>query len=213
MSNNPEEIRRDIERTRADLSYNVNAFADEANPAHMARRKVESVKSTWKAKIFGDPDDPWDEGMVGDVKERTQGVVGDVQDRAQDIAGGAVDVVQEAPVRVRHSAQGNPLAAGLVAFGLGALVGGLLPSTRAEQDAARRVQDKAQPVVEEAKARAQEAMENVKPIAQEAVQNVKDVAAGATEHVKSEASDAKDTVTEQAKSSVQEVRDDDRNPL
>ena len=33
MSNNPDQIREQIERTRADLSSNVNTLADTVNPA------------------------------------------------------------------------------------------------------------------------------------------------------------------------------------
>ena len=44
MTSNPDDIRRDIERTRADLSHNVNALADQANPAASGtpRRSVTS---------------------------------------------------------------------------------------------------------------------------------------------------------------------------
>ena len=43
-STEPEQIRADIERTRAALSENVNALADEANPKNIAKRQVNKVK-------------------------------------------------------------------------------------------------------------------------------------------------------------------------
>lgn len=212
MTNNPEEIRRDIERTRAELSGNVNALADGANPANVARRQVDKVKdgaNDLKARIFGDPDQPWDDGAVGDVQHR----VGDIQDRAAGAVEDAKLAVQDAPRQIRRQAQGNPLAAGLVAFGLGALVGGLLPSTRAEQDLAMSAKDKAEPLVEEAKFMAQEAAENLKPAAQEAADQVKGAATTAGEQVKSEAQFAADDVKGQAQAATDEVKGDDRNPL
>ena len=78
MTSNPDDIRRDIERTRADLSHNVNALADQANPANIARRQVDRVTGgarDLKTRIFGDPHDPWDDGAVGDVQHRAAGGV------------------------------------------------------------------------------------------------------------------------------------------
>ena len=205
MSNSPEEIRRDIERTRAELSADVNTLAEETNPATMARRKVEGVKSDVRGlrnRVFGDPDDPWDDGAVGDVGNRAQSAV--------DSAAGTV---QDVPRRVGRSTRGNPLAAGLVAFGLGALVGGLLPSTHAERDVALKAKEQAQPLLDEASSMAQEALDHVKPVAQEAVENVKEAATTAGQNVREEAAVSKDSVTEQVRSATDEVRTDDRNPL
>ena len=205
MTNNPEEIRRDIERTRAELSQDVNTLAEEANPATMARRKVEGVKSGARGlrnRVFGDPEDPWDEGAVGDVGHRAQSAV-------EDAAG----AVQDVPRRVGRSTQGNPLAAGLVAFGLGALVGGLLPSTRTERDMAVKAKEQAQPLLDEAAGMAQEAVDHVRPRAEEALENVKDAATSAGQHVRDEAMVGKDAVADQARVSAEEVRQDDRNPL
>ena len=204
-SNNPEEIRRDIERTRAELSGNVNALADGANPANVARRQIDKVKegaSGIRASIFGDPDDPWDQGSVGHAQDRAAVAVDDAR-----------AVVADAPRQLRRRAQGNPLAAGLVAFGVGALVAGLIPSSRAEQDLARAAKDQAEPLVEEARAMAHEAAENLKPAAQSAAEEVKGVAATAGENIKGEAQGAVDDVKGQARSSAEQVRQDDRNPL
>lgn len=205
MTNNPDEIRRDIERTRADLSHNVNALADQANPANVARRQVDKVAGgarDLKARIFGDPHDPWDDGAVGDA-----------QHRAADAVEGAKEAVQGAPSQVRRQAQGNPLAAGLVAFGLGALVGGLIPSTRAEQDLASRAKVEAEPLVEEAKAMAQEAAEHLKPAAQQATDTLKDAATAAGEHVRDGAQDAADDVRFRAEVAAEDARADPRNPF
>lgn len=204
-SPHPDEIRADIERTREDLSYNVNALAENANPANVARRQVDKVKDgarELKTRVFGDPDDPWDDGAVGGVSARASGVAEE-----------ASDAVRRAPVRVRRSTQGNPLAAGLIAFGVGALLGGMLPASAKEAELAASAKEKAQPVLEEAKAMAQEAAEHLRPVAEEAVAGVKDAAGFAAESVKEEARVAKDTVADQARTSADDVRRDDRNPL
>ena len=186
--NDPDAIREDIERTRAELSNNVNALADNANPANVARRQVDKVRegaSDLKARVFGDPEDPWDEGAVGSARGRVTDAVGDAR-------GQVSHAVQTAPATVRRTTRGNPLAAGLIAFGLGALVGGLVPGSDAEKQAARSVKDKAQPLVDEARNVAREVADNLQPLAQDAVAQVKDAAASATENVKADARVARD---------------------
>ena len=186
--NDPDAIREDIERTRSRLSDNVNALADNANPATVARRQVDKVKegaSDLKARVFGDPEDPWDDGAVGGARGRVTDAVGEAR-------GPVSHAVQTAPATVRRNTRGNPLAAGLIAFGLGALVGGLLPGSDAERQAARTVKDRAQPLVDEAKNVAKEVADTLQPMAQDAVAQVKDAAASATENVKADAQVARD---------------------
>ena len=79
---------------------------------------------------MGAPDDPDDSGTLGEragaVKDRASGALGSVQDRAS----GAVDTVTDAPRQVQRKTRGNPLAAGLIAFGIGYLISGAIPATR-----------------------------------------------------------------------------------
>ena len=80
VSNDPDEIRADIERTRAELSDNVDALTETANPKNIARRQASRVKEAAvgvKEHIMGSPDDPYDSGRVGDAKYA-------VQDKAAD---------------------------------------------------------------------------------------------------------------------------------
>ena len=43
-SNDPDQIRADIERTRAELSHNVDTLGDTVNPRNIASRQVDKVK-------------------------------------------------------------------------------------------------------------------------------------------------------------------------
>ena len=75
VSNDPDEIRADIERTRAELSDNVDALADTANPKNIAKRQASRVKQAAvgvKEHIMGS-DDPYDSGRVGEAKYAVQG--------------------------------------------------------------------------------------------------------------------------------------------
>lgn len=203
----PDEIRRDIDRTRANLSYDVNALADEADPRNIARRQVNKVRSSagsLKDRIFGSDDDSTygaynDYGAYGPSQSSGAGIVQQAREGASDMAGNVRDAAADAPRQLRRKTQGAPLALGLVAFGLGGVVAALMPASDTERRAASAVKEQAAPLVEEAKAVAQEAVENVRPAAEEAVASVQDTAKSGVE-----------TVREDARSSAETVRQDDR---
>ena len=203
----PEEIRRDIERTRAELSDNVSALGDSTSPSNIARGQVDKVKdsaTSLKEKVFGSPEDPYDDGMVGDARSR----LGDSTDNAAGLVSGARDAVSDAPQQVKSGTRGNPMAAGLIAMGIGALIGGLIPASRKESEAAHQLKEAAQPLVDQAKQVFNEAKDNLQPVVQEAVGAVQDVAQDAGEKVKRDASEAKDQVTDKAKASADNVKGD-----
>jgi hypothetical protein len=185
-SNDPDEIRAEIERTRAGLSEDVNALADSVNPAHVAGRQVDKVKGA----VFG-------------VKDK---VMGGMDSSGSDSKlGSAQSAVTGAPAQLGAQARGNPLAAGLIAFGVGALVSSLLPASVAEQQAATKVKQAATPVLSDAakevsgnlKEPAQQAVEAVKGSATDAAGTVKDEGTSAAADVKGQAQDAKQTVQQQ----------------
>ena len=208
---NADEIRSDIERTRAELSDNVNALSASANPGNIARGQVDKVKdqaTQLKERIFGAPEDPWDDGAVGDARHAVGGAVGDAKDAVGGVVADAKQAVNDAPRQLERQTRGNPLAAGLIALGVGALIGGLLPASRAEKDAARKIEDRAQPLVDEAKAMAAEARDHLQPAATEAMEQVKQVAGQAADQVKVDAVDAKDQVAGQAQMATEHVKSD-----
>ena len=204
---NPEEIRRDIERTRAELSENVNALGDSTNPGNIARGQVDKVKegaAGLKERVFGAPDDPYDDGMSGDARSAVE----DARGAAAGAVSDARDAVSDAPQKLKSGTRGNPLAAGLIALGVGALIGGLIPSTRREHEVANQLKDAAQPLADEVKQMAMEAKDNLQPLAQDAAESVKDVAQDAGEQVKQDAVQAKDEVADKAQSSTDKVKSD-----
>lgn len=195
----PEEIRREIERTRGNLSRDVNALGEAVQPGNVARRQAQKVggaaanlKDSIREKVMGS-DDPYDSSPgVGD---RVGAAASDLGDRAQDIQHTAV-----------RKAQGNPLAAGLIALGVGWLVGSLLPASQREQALARTAMDnadKAQPLVDEAKTVAQDAAEHLQAPAQQAVASIKETAQEAVGTVRSEG----EGQAQQVKDSAQESKD------
>jgi len=92
---------------------------------------------------------------------------------------------------VRQQTQGNPLGAGLVAFGVGLVIASLLPATEPEKQVAQRAEETARgPVQEKAMEVAQPVLESAK----ESAQQVKQTAAAAVSDTVDEARSAAEDV-------------------
>jgi Protein of unknown function (DUF3618) len=219
-SSDPEQIRRDIERTQAALSQDVDALAEKVTPGKIVERRVDRARDAatrLKEKVMGS--DPYGNqhgagGYVGDVRsaastatDRVSGTASSaassVQDAAssaagtvQDAAASAAGAVQEAPAAIRRQTRGNPLAAGIIAFGAGWLVSSLLPASRREQELADQAKQVAQEKVQPA----------AQQLAAEVKENLREPAQQAVESVRSTAQDAKDTVTDEGRSAAQDVQ-------
>ena len=114
-------------------------------------------------------------------------------------------VVHQAAVAVKEKTQGNPLAAGVIAFGAGWLVSSMLPASEKETQLASKAVDTAkeygQPLAREAADVTAEIGQDMKSPAQEAVQSVKSTAAEAASTVKDEGRSSAETVKEEVKPS------------
>jgi len=194
MNDSPEEIRSDIERTRTELSGDVDALVDKVTPSKIAQRQTNRMK-----------------GAMRSMKDKVMGVAEDVGDsvasaagRVQDAAGSAGESLADMPKRATAKAEGNPLAVGLIAFGLGMLASSLIPASAKEQEAAERLKEKAQPLMDEVTHAAQESAEHLREPAMDAANAVKDAAGEAVDAVRSEASGAAGEVRDQA----QQARDE-----
>jgi Protein of unknown function (DUF3618) len=215
-SNDPDEIRADIERTRAALSNDVDDLAESVKPTNVAGRQVGKVKeaaSNIKDRVMGSDDDDYDGsavGTVGDKASSAKDVVADkayaAKDTVSEKASEAGEAVRQAPRRMRRKAQGNPLAAGMIAFGLGMLVSSLIPSTEKEREAVSQLQENLEPVKQKATEVAQDMAENLKQPAQEAAESVKTTAQEGVENVKQEGQSAAADVKDQAQASKETVQ-------
>lgn len=179
MTSDPEQIRRDIEHTRSELSDDVNAIGDKVNPGSIARRQVGRVR-----------------GAATVVKDSVMGSAAEAADHTQHAAATVGDTVSEAPSMVAERAKGSPVAAGLIAFGLGLLASSLIPASRAEQRVAQAVKDTAEPVLEE-----------LTYVTKETAQHLQEPTQQALEEVKSTASHAMDTVRQDTGRAAEQVRD------
>jgi ElaB/YqjD/DUF883 family membrane-anchored ribosome-binding protein len=178
-SDDPDEIRNDIERTRRELGQDVDALADKVNPAKAMERQTDKVRRA-----------------ATRMKDRVMGSASDVVDSTQD-------AVTDAPRKVASATQGNPVAAGLIAFGIGWLLSSLVPASRPERDMADKLEDAAAPLVDDVKDMAKESADHMREPAREAVDAVKGRAAEAVDTVKTEGADAASQAQTDAKHAAQ----------
>lgn len=204
MSTNPDQIRTEIEATRASLSQDVNTLADTVNPAHAARRRMASARSAMlgvKDKIMGTATNSA-AGTTAAAKEKISAATDAAQGKISAAGEAARDTATTAQNQFRRQASGNPLAVGLIAVGVGWLIGSLLPASSAEEQAAVKVKEAAAPAVttaaKETAARlqgsAREAAETVKATAADAAATVKDEAASSAQDVRDQAQQARDAI-------------------
>lgn len=215
-SNDPDEIRADIERTRAALSDDVDDLAESVNPKNVAQRQVDKVKeaaSNVKDRVMGSDDDEYSGSTVGGVSDKAYAAKDAVADKAyaakdtvSERASEAGEAVRQTPRRIRRKAQGNPLAAGVIAFGLGMLVSSLIPSTEKEREAVSQLQENLEPLKEKAAEVAKDVGESLKPAAQEAAESVRETAQEGVENLKQEGQSAAQDVKDQAQASKETVQ-------
>lgn len=186
MSDSPDEIRADIERTRQELGSDVDALADKVNPSKIVDRQVDRVR-----------------GAFGSVRDRIMGAADDASSSFSD-AGSQLGDVKD---RVVTKAEGNPLAVGLIAFGAGLLLAALIPASDKEKDLAATVKDQAQPLVDQVTGAAKEVGEHLKEPAQAAVASVKESAEDSVAVVKDEAQSAAGEVRDQAQQARENIAD------
>ena len=176
-NNDPEVLRSQIETTRRELGADVDALADKVTPGKIMQRQTNKVR-----------------GVVSSVKDRVMGSASD----AGDSLGGVADDASGLAHNAVDKAKGNPLAVGLIAFGVGWLASSLIPASSVEKQVAANVKDAAEPLLNEAKDAAQEMGENLKQPLSDAAEAVKGTATDAAGTVKSETTSSADEVRETA---------------
>lgn len=185
----PDRIREEIEANRAELGVDVDALTDKVSPSKIAQRQGDRAR-----------------GAMNRVRERVMGAA----PSTDDVKGKTAELGEEAKQKGRavvDKAEGNPLAVGLIAFGVGLLAASLIPASDAERRAAAKAKDAAAPVIDEMKDAAKETADNLKEPARDPVETVKDAAAQAGSEVKDEAQGAASDVRDHARDSAAEVRD------
>src|SRR6188508_1581348 len=101
MTNDPEQIKADIEATRAELSRDVDALAETVRPANVVQRQKDKVTT----KVFGAKDAVM--GSASNVKESVMGGAGSAQSASGNALHSTGDAISSAPQAARQQTQGN----------------------------------------------------------------------------------------------------------
>ena len=143
--------------------------------------------------------------MAGSVRDTAS----DVTSAVGDAASGAVDAVRGAPDVIKTKTEGNPVAVGLIAFGLGALAGTILPSTQTEKSMAPQLRERVvEPMKETASEAAREVGQDLRGTTEEAAERVKQTAQEGAQRLTEETRHRMEDVKSEAQAGAREVRSD-----
>jgi uncharacterized protein YjbJ (UPF0337 family) len=212
MAEEPDQLRQNIENTRASLTRDVDMLADKTSPTRVAQRRWSAVKE----KVMGSSEHArhaaadTTSSAVGTVQDKAGSAVSTVQDKAgsavsavQDKAGEAAGSVRNAPQTVARQTQGNPLAAGIIAFGVGMLAATVIPVTDLERRAGQQVKDNAGDLTDKVKDVAGEMKDDLSGSVQQAVGQVKETATDAAQTTKDQAQSSAQDATDRTKQAAQ----------
>jgi len=178
MVQTTEELRGRIDEQRSTLGYHLDELGDKVSPKRMVERRTEAVR-----------------GKLGSVKDRVMGTAAGAGDQVSDLTSQAADAARHAPDAARQQVEGNPLAAGLLAFAAGLVVAALLPETSTEQALASNVQTTLEGAASELGTAAHDTVEALKPAAHDAADAVKEQARDSAQTVKADASHTTDALS------------------
>jgi hypothetical protein len=167
MGKSASEVRADIEDTRRDMSETIDAIADRTSPRRIVGRRRERMAEGWRS-----------------VRHRVMGKA----EGARESAGNATETVTEGarrmPDKVMEQTQGNPVAAGVIAFGAGLLAASLIPASEPEKRLGGTLREQAGPVQEHLKQAGKQVAEDVRQTAGEGAEAVKQRAAEGASNVR-----------------------------
>ena len=199
MGQRAEELRQEIEGTRAELSGTLDAIGDRVSPGRIVDRRRAKMRlgmERVRERLMGTA-----QGVGDQITSSAQAVTGGGAERLSS----AADSVNAAPDSLRVRTQGSPIVVGLLAFGGGVLVASLLPVSEKEKEAGSQLADRAQPIKDELAKAGQEVVENLKEPALAAVEEVKGAAQEGAHEVADQARQAASTVTETAKEATADL--------
>jgi ElaB/YqjD/DUF883 family membrane-anchored ribosome-binding protein len=190
-----ERQRIEIDQTRADMGRTLERIEDRVSPTRIKERQTDRLRSRWsrtKDRVMGS--NPESAG---------------VRDRMGDASGRVSDTVQEAPERLEHATRGNPIAAGLIAAGVGALAGSLIPTSEPERELGGKLRDEfEEPVKAELQHAGEEVRDDLREDAQHSAEAIKSTAQGSVERTREEAEGS----ARRMRSETQEAGHDEPTP-
>jgi tetrahydromethanopterin S-methyltransferase subunit F len=176
VGKDPDDIRREIEETRARMGETVDALGYKADVKARAKESISEkkervVESVTNAKdrvvgsITGTASSAGESvtGAAGSARDTVTGAAGNVASTVSDMTPDAQQVKQGAR-RAAGVAQENPLGLAIGAVAAGFLAGMMIPSTKVEEE-------RIGPIADQLKEKGQEAIQSGAQKAQEAAQS------------------------------------------
>ena len=223
MGKEPDEIRQEIEETRARMGETVEAIGYKADVPARARENVQEKKDNIVQSVTGVK-----ERLVGSIVGTKESVGGSMSNAGssisdsmssagQSISGAGQSIadsgravasrfgeatpsaqdLRQGVQRTAGLAQENPLGLAIGSIAVGFIAGLMVPATRVERQKIGPIADQ---VVDKARETGQEALDRGKQVAQEAAQTARQVA----EETKNTAQEAAQRGVEDLKSTAQE---------
>jgi len=106
---NTEQLRADIEDTRADMSQTINEIQERLSPEHLVGQVKETVREATIGKV---------EKVMSSVGE----TISEVAEPAREMAGRAGNAIKEVGTTVADTIYKNPIPLALIGLGVGMLV-------------------------------------------------------------------------------------------
>lgn len=181
MASQSDQLTREIAATRGRMDRTLDDVGERAGPGRLKQRARTTLES---------------------ARETIMGTAGHAQERVSE-------TTHQAGSAVRDRSTGNPLAAGMVAFGAGLLAGSVIPESSTEKQLSREVQSKVQePMREHGQRAAEQVSDRVGERAGEAKERVAAEARGAKEDVSSDLRERGEAVRHHVGYAAEDVRHD-----
>ena len=178
----------DIEATRSNLTRDIDELTDKVSPSRVLDRRRDAAKS-----------------RIGSIRDKVMGSASDAGGSLSGTASSATEAISDTATGALNGlesrAQGNPLAAGVVAFGAGMLLSALIPASDKEAQAAQKL-------TQVAKEHGQPLMDDAKSAGQEMAAGLKESAADSAQQVQASAQDSVENVKQEGQSSAQTVKNE-----
>jgi hypothetical protein len=198
------ELRARLDVQREQLDDTIDQIGERVVPGRVVRRKRAQFRNRLtdlRDRVMGNddagypgsyPGSPYQYGngrhddghhygeRVSEAGDRVREQASVAADRVREQASSAAETVSHTPEMLRRQTRGNPMAAGLIAFGGGLLVAAMIPESRREQDAARRMQPELESATASLAATGREMVDEMREPAEHAVEAVKETASGSS---------------------------------
>ena len=170
MDQTTEGLKRDIENNRAAMTGTLEAIGDRVSPGRVIERRRNRMV-LW----------------VRDTKDRFMGTAEDLSGRVGDRAQQLGDAPHAAADSMRSGTRGAPLVAGGIAFGIGVLLGSVLPASSTERRLGQHARQAIEPVEGELREMGRDMADHLREPMQDAVETVKESAQDKAQELKASA--------------------------